>query len=224
MTNPYANAGTFVGRHWERERLRRFVSRGESCLVIGGRRAGKTMLLDHMEESELGRRIYRTDVGKWRLHDEASAIGQLGEALGVSTTDRDALEAALRARAPLCLVVDEADRMLREPWSGSLLAWMRWLIGSQGLYTELSIVMAGGPMLLGYEHPDEVGSPVLNISKRRHAAGRAPPRRIARRPSRPARRPPDAAGHGCDLSPPPAPAGWPATRPASPRGRSPRSD
>jgi len=124
------------------------------------------MLLEHLREQDLGRSVFHTDVGEWSLHDEASAISKLAEAMGAVASDRDGLLAILRDKAPLCLVIDEADRMLREPWSGNLLAWMRWLIGGNGLYTELVFVLAGGPMLMGYEDPDDAGSPALNISKK----------------------------------------------------------
>lgn len=163
--NPYVNAGVFVGRARELGRVTRSVRRGQSCLVIGGRRAGKTMLLGQLREADVGRPIFRSDVGGWNLHDEASALRHLGEALGVKVDDREGLLAALDERAPLCLVLDEADRMLREPWSGSLLAWMRWLIDTR-LRAEFSLVAAGGPRLLGYEDPNEPGSPAFNISRR----------------------------------------------------------
>lgn len=56
--------------------------------------------------------------------------------------------------------------MLGQPWASDFLAWMRWLIGPQGLGPSISFVLAGGPVLGGYQNPDDNGSPPLNLSER----------------------------------------------------------
>jgi len=166
MANPYSGSRLFIGRQRELSRLVRSCREGESSLLIGGRRTGKTRLLDRLRQEELHRPYYLTDAGEWQLHTEADAIAKLGQTVGRTCASRDELLAAFRAVSPFCLAVDEADRLLGEPWSASLPAWLRWLIGSHGLHTEAAIILAGGPVLVGYEHPDEKGSPVLNISRK----------------------------------------------------------
>lgn len=164
MTNPFIQSRLFLGRRRELERLRRNVAHGESTLVIGGRRAGKTRLLSQLDARD--RAIARTDAGEWTLDDEKSAIRALGKALAADCSTRDELFETLREAGPVALVIDEADRLLGEPWAAGLLAWMRWLIGSNGLGPQVAFIMAGGPVLSGYRNPEDNASPPLNLSER----------------------------------------------------------
>ncbi|HEX9731342.1 MAG TPA: TIR domain-containing protein [Thermoanaerobaculia bacterium] len=164
MMNPFIHSQLFLGRQRELERLRRNVAHGESTLLIGGRRAGKTRLLAQLDERD--RAIARTDVGEWTLGDETLAIRAFGRALEVDCSTRDELFDAFRRAGPVALVIDEADRLLGEPWAAGLLAWMRWLIGPHGLGPQVAFVLAGGPVLSGYHNPEDNASPPLNLSER----------------------------------------------------------
>ncbi len=162
--NPFVNSRLFLGRQQELEKLRTSLAQGETTLVVGGRRAGKTRLLAQLDSRD--RAIGRTDVGAWTLEDEASAIRAIGAAIGAECRDRDGLRDALRQAGPVAVVLDEADRLLGEPWAPGLLAWMRWLIGSNGLGPQVAFVLAGGPVLVGYRNPADNGSPLFNLAER----------------------------------------------------------
>ena len=164
MPNPFINSQLFFGRQDELQDLQRYLDNGESTLLIGGRRTGKTRLLQQLERR--ARSIFQTDVGAWELESERAAIAYLGQAIGHDCQTRQQLFERLRALAPLAMVIDEADRILGQPWAPDFLAWMRWLIGPQGLGPAISFVLAGGPVLSGYQNPVDHGSPPLNLSER----------------------------------------------------------
>src|SRR5262249_44583429 len=81
----------FVGRKRELKKLCDTINRGESVLLVGGRRAGKTRLLDQLHpvrrspgvalSSPLQRPIYFSDAGEWQLDREGDAINALLESL-----------------------------------------------------------------------------------------------------------------------------------------------
>lgn len=152
----------FVGRGVERAALEANLREGRSSLLIGGRRAGKTELLGRLRCP--GVRIARLDAGGWKLDDEGGALAAFAQALGVPVASRDGVRRALREGPRAGLVVDEADRFLGEAWCPGFLAWLRVLDGTgpDGLGPQVSFVLAGGPVLLGYEDPLERGSPALN--------------------------------------------------------------
>ena len=62
------------------------------------------------------------------------------------------------------LAIDEADRLLGEPWSGGFLSFLRYL-DDTALRWSISFLLAGGPMLAAYRNPDDRGSPPLNTAE-----------------------------------------------------------
>jgi hypothetical protein len=164
MPNPFIHSRLFFGRQDELRQLQRHIENGESALLIGGRRTGKTRLLEQLEVRT--RAIFQTDAGAWQLTSETAAIAHLGQAMQAHCRDRQDLFESFASRAPLAMVIDEADRMLGQPWASDFLAWMRWLIGPRGLGLLIVFVLAGGPVLSGYQNPADNGSPPLNLSER----------------------------------------------------------
>jgi hypothetical protein len=160
--NPYRAGNLFFGRQHERDEVGAQLRDGHSVLLIGGRQAGKTTLLANLGDLERGLYIY--DAGRWTLDTERDALEELGRGLGAPCSTRLEVEAAMRARQPLCVAIDEADRVLRATWGGAFFAWLRALDGPRGLGTGIAFLLAGGPVLLGYEDPDDRGSPVLNLA------------------------------------------------------------
>ncbi len=163
MSGPW-DPPPFVGRARELDDLRDAVRRGTSVLLVGGRRCGKTFLLEQI--GDVGRAVCHADVGGWDRRSEESVLGELATLIQVEARTRAGMEAALRERAPLAIVLDEADLLLGEPWSRGLLQWMRYLDGN--LRGGLSFVLAGGPVLDGWTDPDDRGSPPLNNAMRVH--------------------------------------------------------
>lgn len=157
------DAPPFVGRQRPLKELRRHVSRGTSVLLIGGRRFGKTYLLDQL--GDVQRTVFPADVGGWDRRSEDSVRAELAALLGVPGSTRAELEAALTARVPLAIILDEADLLLGEPWSKSFLQWLRYLDGTR-LRNGIAIVLVGGPVLDGWTDADDRGSPPLNLAER----------------------------------------------------------
>ncbi|HYC92010.1 MAG TPA: TIR domain-containing protein [Thermoanaerobaculia bacterium] len=197
IRNPYAGRGPFAGRQQELAEIREYLAQGDSALLIGGRRAGKTSLAEHLGDIE--RPLYRFDAPSCSLESEANVIRALGRKLGGDCGTRDELTALLRSRAPLAVVVDEADQILAETWAGSFLSYLRHLVDNE-LRSELAILLIGGPALNRYKNPDDKGSPPLNTARRVYLQ---PLKREARRElAAPLPAPPDfdwldlhAAGH-----------------------------
>ena len=151
---------SFHGRARALQTLDYHVSAGRSILLIGGRRAGKTTLLAHFAPT--GARHVRADAGAWRMDSEQDALAGLAAALGGVEADRAAIQERLRAEGQVCLSIDESERLLNHPWTSDFLAWLRWLDGPNGLGGTVRFVLAGGPVLRGFEDPKEQGSPALN--------------------------------------------------------------
>jgi ketopantoate reductase len=97
-----------VGRQQELDEIREYLAQGDSALLIGGRRAGKTSLAEQLGDVE--RPLYRFDAASSSLESEANIIRALGEKLVGNCATRNELTALLRSRAPLAIVADEADR------------------------------------------------------------------------------------------------------------------
>jgi hypothetical protein len=163
----------FVGRRAELSEALRYVRSGTSVLLIGGRRAGKTFLVDQLVRelragvgvpSALAQRVLVTDASGWRRASETDVLAELAALSGAAGPTRREVERALEALAPLVLVVDEADVLLGEPWSRQLFQWLRYL-DDKLLQTGLAFVLVGGPQLDDWRDPDDRGSPPLNTAE-----------------------------------------------------------
>lgn len=164
-------AESFVGREHELGAVRKALRQGESVVLIGGRRSGKTWLLQQI--GDVGRPVFSTSGDKLAFEEEVQALKKLTKTIGLSWTTgwdafdaREALEDGLRTIGACALVIDEADRVLCYRWAGGFLAWLRGLMDSAGLGRAFAVVAAGGPVLDGYRNAMDFGSPVLNLSQR----------------------------------------------------------
>jgi hypothetical protein len=159
--SPYLGRGFFVGREQELEEVEEYLSLGESALLIGGRRTGKTTLAEQI--GDIGRPIHRVHAAAWRSDNEKNSIRAFSHLIGCDCNSREELTAALEKYAPIALVMDEADLILAEPWAGSFLSYLRYLIDTK-IRNGLAILMIGGPALNRYANPDDKGSPPLNLA------------------------------------------------------------
>ena len=168
--NPYRQRRAFVGRRAELAALTSLLGEGQSTLLIGGRRTGKTALLERIPEP--ARPIVRCDAAGWDLRSEGAVLEAMASAVirqrGLSglphPATREDLEEVLAEVVPLVLAIDEADRLLGEPWSGGFLSFLRYL-DDTALRWSISFLLAGGPMLAAYRNPDDRGSPPLNTAE-----------------------------------------------------------
>lgn len=169
--SPFAPFRLFVGRDAEMGELVRYASIGTSVLLVGARRTGKTALLRRLDEGVLGRGVVHVDVAGVEPTTELDVLRHIAAGLsatvagGTKDLARAVLTSSLRARSPLVLVLDEADRLLGRPWTDSFLGWLRFLDDSE-LRTQVAFVLSGGPLLDEYEAPDDRGSPALNTAER----------------------------------------------------------
>lgn len=163
----------FVGRKREMAALRAALRQGDSMVVIGGRRSGKTWLVRRIRDADVGRRVFFLSGDKLALPSEDLALKKLARTLSVAWQTgwdvldaRDAVEDGLRSIGDCALIIDETDRIIGSSWADGFLAWLRSLIDTAGLGRSLAIVAVGGPVLDHYRHPQDRGSPVLNLAGR----------------------------------------------------------
>lgn len=167
--NPFLEGSLFVGRHLVMARLRNLIHHGQSLILIGGRRTGKTTLIRQLAAATVERKIIATDVAGWDLSSQASGLGALRSAIeGVPETrypsgTRDDVVNGLNRLTDCALFIDEADRLLQADWGSSFFSFLRWM-DDTCYRTRMSIVLVGGPVLAQFRDPDDRGSPPLNYA------------------------------------------------------------
>jgi hypothetical protein len=167
--NPYRINGFFVGRCAELAAIRNHLASGQSTLLIGGRRAGKTFLASRL--TDVGRKLIALDAGGWELDSEQNVLTEIGAGLDQLTDakrprrlyTREMLTKRLKQIGPVAIVIDEADRILGEPWAGKFLSYLRFLDDTE-LRSTIAFLLIGGPCLAEYRNPDDQGSPPLNTA------------------------------------------------------------
>ena len=168
--NPFRSGDLFVGRKRDLGRVEGLLSQGQSMLLVGGRRAGKTTLTRQVSADRIQRTLIQTDVTGWDLTSMSSCLGALLSAIeGLPPTahaaaERQDIVPALEAAAPVSLVIDEADRLLLASWGPSFFSFLRWLDDAH-LRSQISILLVGGPVLILFKDPDDKGSPPLNTAE-----------------------------------------------------------
>src|ERR1044071_3501709 len=154
--SPYLGRGFFVGREQELEEVEEYLSLGESALLIGGRRTGKTTLAEQI--GDIGRPIHRVHAAAWRSDNEKNSIRAFSHLIGCDCNSREELTAALEKYAPIALVRDEADLILDDPWVGRFRSYLRYPIDTK-IRNGVAMWISRGPALNRYSIPDDKGSP-----------------------------------------------------------------
>lgn len=171
--NPLLSPGLFVGRERDLAEVADLAGQGRSILLVGGRRVGKTTLVRQLLQQSMPGALVYTDAAGWDVTSEASALGALHAAVerrpetARARATREQVRAVLEAVCPLTVVIDEADRLLREPWAASFFSFLRWLDDSH-LHGDISFILVGGPALTRFRDPDDKGSPPLNTAELRY--------------------------------------------------------
>jgi hypothetical protein len=158
--NPFLKESLFVGRHSVVAQLSDLIRYGQSGILIGGRRTGKTTLTRQLAAAPVGRRVITTDVAGWDLRSQASGLGALRSAIeGVpetryATGTRDDVVSALNQLTECALFIDEADRLLQADWGPSFFSFLRWM-DDTCYRTRMSFMLVGGPALARFRDPDD---------------------------------------------------------------------
>jgi TIR domain/AAA domain len=172
VDNPFLTNELFVGRDSDLVGLAALLRQGNSALLVGGRRVGKTTLARQLTADQLVRRIVYTDVSGWNLTTEDTALGGLLSELqgrpapiGGPANRADVLN-ELETVTPLALILDEADRVLLHHWGPGFYAFLRYLDDFH-LRGNIALLLIGGPVLALFRDPDDHGSPPLNTAQTR---------------------------------------------------------
>lgn len=167
--NPFRKESLFVGRDPVVASLGDLIRHGQSVILIGGRRTGKTTLTRQLAAAPVERKVIATDVAGWDLSSEASGLGALRSAIeGVPETryasgTRHEVVNALNQLTECALFIDEADRLLQAGWGPAFFSFLRWMDDTH-YRTRISIMLVGGPALARFRDPDDRGSPPLNYA------------------------------------------------------------
>lgn len=166
--NPLRSKLLFVGRGPLVERLTNLLHDGQSCLLIGGRQAGKSTVLRQLQHHRLQRRLVHADAAGWQLASEDTALGALMCAIRGerqtkrATATRNEVVVELEG-SPVALIIDNADLLLKTTWGPGFFSLLRWLDDSH-MRDDIAIVLTGGPVLAAFKDPDDKGSPPLNTA------------------------------------------------------------
>src|SRR4051812_45036074 len=79
--DPFSSELLFAGRQHVIERLHDHVSYGQSVVIIGGRRTGKTTLIRQLSMRPFARKVIVSDVSGWDLSSESAGLGALQSAV-----------------------------------------------------------------------------------------------------------------------------------------------
>lgn len=171
--NPFWSAELFVGRHPDVRALEDLLREGRSARLVGGRRAGKTTVVRRISEDLIQRKLVKVDIAGWDLSSESAGLGTLRgaiERLPLATyadASRQDIRMALQDASPVALVIDEADLLLKAQWGPSFYSFLRSLDDTE-MMTDISILLVGGPILMDYRDPKDMGSPPLNTAEARY--------------------------------------------------------
>jgi hypothetical protein len=169
---------TFVGRATALDEVSGLATKGESWSLSAGRRIGKTMFLRELAVTEQGHTLW-VYIDKQELPEIAAASAFFGY-LVASTWNR--LPGAQSSPAPAtvqeladlvlevgadgrswCLLLDEADSLVQQPWGGSALENIRWLVSNSPAARFASVGVVGGMSLV--RRLRSAGSSISNVCR-----------------------------------------------------------
>jgi hypothetical protein len=166
VPDPFAAGDLCVGRDRALARLITLLGAGNSVLLLGGVRSGKTRLAAQLTEESLGRQVLWADTRGWDTDTVQTALGGLRTVLekrepgSYETATRESVTKAAKVVGPFTLVIDDADRLLRRAWCGDFFSLLRFFDDTE-LRTDISILLIGGPVLADYKDRENHNSPPL---------------------------------------------------------------